>query len=161
MNKVRISQGRVMNSWFRYSLTLIVVCAVLVITIQYPDPFGFAIICTLSFLLIIAWTSIYLVEIDLKKKEYSDLTLVLGRRIGKTHSYPDIEDVFIKRFKTTRERQNYGTGSIHTESGVEYQAYVKFTNGVKLELTSDENKERLIENLDPILKKMNTTLRLL
>ena len=158
-DKIRISQGRVMNSWFRYTFTLIVFCSSFVIVVKLNTIVGFLIICILAFLLIIAWTSFYLLEIDLDKKEYGDYTIVLGRKMGEKRSYPKIEDVFIKKFNTSQNIVNYGTGRQYQIKDIEFTAYLKFTNDEKIELVSDTKEERLIQRLNPIVKKMQTSIR--
>lgn len=158
-NKIRIRQGRVMNGWFRYTFTLLVFCTAVVIVVMMNTIVGFLIMLGLAFLLVMAWTSFYLVEIDVEKKEYGDYTVVLGRKYGELKSYPEIEDVFIKKFNTTQQVQNYGTGRVYQSKDVEFQAYLKFTNDVKLELVSDKQEDRLVERLEPVVKKLRTSIR--
>ena len=158
-DKIRINQGRVMNGMFRYVATLAVFAVSVIITAKLNSIVGFIIILVLAFVLIMVWTSLYLVEIDLEKKEYGDYTVVLGRKFGELKSYPEIEDVFIKKFNTSQNVQNYGTGRTYNLRDVEYQAYLKFTDDVKVELVSDKNEDRLIKRLEPIVKKMRTTIR--
>lgn len=158
-NKIRINQGRVMNGWFRYAFTLVTFCSTIVIVAKFPNIFGFLVLLLLAFLLIMAWTSFYLVEIDMDKKEYGDYTVVLGRKSGGVKPYPGIEDVFIKKFNTTQHVTSYGTGSQHHVKDVSYQAYLKFTNEDRLELVSDKDENRLVERLEPVVKKLRTSIR--
>lgn len=148
-----------MSSWFRYVFSLVVFCSTVVILVKLNTIIGFLIICILAFLLIMAWTSFYLVEIDLDRKEYGDYTVVLGRKYGELKTYPGIVDIFIKKFNTTQNVQNYGTGRMHQFRDVLFQSYLKFTDDVKLELVSDKDENRLIERLEPIVKQMRTTIR--
>ena len=100
-----------------------------------------------SCLQILLWTTFRLLEIDSKNQTYSEFTSVLGRKFGPTHSYQGIEKVLL-------DRVSFGSKNAMTE----YDAYLKFQNGEKIFLVSDEDENELIERLQPTLKKLGTEI---
>ena len=158
MNKVRINQGRVMNSWFRYVGSLIIISMTIVVIVFLNSIYGFLLALVLAFLMILLWTSFHIVEIDLERKMYHDLTVVLGRKTGETKAFDSIEKVFINRVKFQQASNHYSTGARRIHHGFEYKAFVKFAHGETLFLVSDKDEKELIERLQPVLKKLGTEI---
>ncbi len=148
-----------MSGWFRYAFTLVAVCGSIVAVVKVNNEFGFIMVLILAFILILAWTSFYMVGIDTEEKTYSDWTVVMGRKYGSTKAYDEIEDIFIKKFNTTSSVVNYGTGRRYETKDTEFVSYLKFRSGVKLELVTDNELEELISRLKPIAKKLGTEIR--
>lgn len=144
---MRINQGRIFESSQRYLLTLLLVGSMVFFVIFFNNIIGFILMIIFSFLQILLWTTFRLLEIDAKNQTYSELTSVLGRKFGRTHSYQGIEKVFL-------DRVSFGAQNAITE----YDAYLKFQNGGKLFLISDEDEKELIDRLQPILKKLGTEI---
>ena len=158
MNKVRINQGRVLESGHRYMFTLLLICGMVASIIAVNNIFGFILMFVLSFLLILIWTSFYILEIDVEKKTYRDLTSVFGRTFGKAVDFNEIENVFIKSSIVSQTIHGFGPNS-YEKKDYEFDAYLKFTNGEKLFLVSDDDKKELVKRLQTVLKKLGTEIR--
>ncbi|MCP4460009.1 MAG: hypothetical protein GY816_18600 [Cytophagales bacterium] len=157
MNKVRINQGRVVDSGQRYMFSLLLVCGMIASIVAINNILGFIITLMLSSLMILMWTSFYVLEVDVEMKTYCDFTAVLGRKFGRVHPFDGIEKVFIKASAISQTIYGYGPNSYEKKT-YEYDAYLKFTDGQKLFLASDEDKSELAKRLQPILKKLGTEI---
>jgi len=157
MNKVRINQGRVLESSHRYMFSLLLICGMIASIVAVNNILGFIIMFVLSFLLILIWTSFYILEIDVENKTYADLTSVFGRKFGKAVAFDEIENVFIKSSVVSQTIHGFGPNS-YEKKNYEFDAYLKFTNGEKLFLVSDEDEKELRKRLKPVLKKLETEL---
>ena len=147
MNKVRINQGRVFESGQRYLFSLLLAGVMALVQIYLNSVLGFVLMIIVGCLLILLWTTFRLLEIDITSGTYSKFTSVLAYKFGRTQSYDGIEKIFI-------DRVFFGPRNTMTE----YDAYLKFENGERLFLVSDENEKSLIERLQPILKKLGTEI---
>ncbi len=157
MNKVRINQGRVVESGYRSMFSLLLVLGMIGSIIGLNNILGFIIVLALSSLMILMWTSFYILEIDMKSHTYFDFTSVIGFKFGERKSFDGIEKAFINKTSYTQQLHGYGPNSYNKKSHVA-KAYVKFLNGEKLFLVSDEDEKELIDRIQPILKKLDTRL---
>ena len=149
MNKVRINQGRVLESGQRYLISLLLVGGMVSSIIYMNNLAGFILLIVLSSLVILLWTSFHLLEIDPKSKTYGEFTSVLGRKFGRAHSFDGIERIYLDRVEFGSQNEM-----------VEYDAYVKFTNGEKLFLVSDEDEKELKKRLKPVIKKLGVEIEI-
>lgn len=145
---MRINQGRVLESGQRYLISFLLVGGVVSTIIYMNNLTGFILMMVLSSLMILLWTTFYVAEIDIKNQTYGERTSVLGRSFGRLHSYNGIEKVVI-------DRVTFGSKN----TMIEYDAYVKFTNGEKLFLVSDEDEKELSRRLKPVLKKLGVQIQ--
>lgn len=157
MNKVRINQGRVLNGTFRFFATLLVACASLVIVVKMNNPIGFAILVLIGFLLIPIWSAFYMLEIDLRNKIYSDVTMVLGRRFGDSNSFHELKEIYLK---PQQYKQNYNryTGAVVEIRTLKYDAYLKVDER-NIFLLSDEDESNLRKRLNSIAEKLGVSIR--
>lgn len=157
MNKIRINQGRVMNLMFRLTATLIAACASVVIVVKLNSPLGFAILCLIGLLLVPVWTAFYMLEIDLSNRVYSDVTMVLGKRYGKTIRFHELKEIYLKPQKYS---QNYHrrSGAVDTVKFMKFDAYIKIDDQ-NIFLISDEDEAELRKRLAPIAKKLYVDIR--
>lgn len=147
-----------MNSTFRFFATLIGVCMAMAIVVKMNNEMGFILLCVIAFVMIPIWTSFYLLEIDPDKKQYLDATVVMGRKFGRPNPYESIEDIFIKPQGYT---QNFHSrsGAVFENKSVKFDGYLKFSDGKKIFLISDEEKEDLKKKLKPFAEQLQTTIR--
>ena len=110
---------------------------------------GFILMMVLSSLIILLWTSFYIAEIDIDHQTYGERTSILGRSFGQVISYDGIEKIVI-------DRVAFVDGS--RGAAVQFDAHLKFTNGEKFFLVSDDDEKELIKRLQPILKKLRTEI---
>ena len=105
---------------------------------------------------LVLWTTLEYVEIDVTKKTIYNYVSFVGLKFGKRESFDGIEKIFINRRK-------YGRGSnifprsivnrVHYE--FVFQSYIKFSDGEKMEFAADHDCEKLIERL----KAMNSVFK--
>ncbi len=158
MNKVQINQGRTMIPTYRWSLSLVLLFAILVAFSLLPEVPAILVAGGLSFLTPLLWSSFYILEIDSVKKKVSEYTLIMGKPFFKTEtSFGSIEKIFINQNQTSQTMHSYA-GKVSTISNPEYQAYLKFQPQQKFFLISDRSIERLDARLEPIAKKLDTVV---
>ncbi|HEX5170668.1 MAG TPA: hypothetical protein VFW11_15955 [Cyclobacteriaceae bacterium] len=97
-------------------------------------------------------------EINLVTKKYREYSSILFFKHGEQQKFDEIERIFINASKVTTQIQTAHTtsGSIFTD--IEYNAYLKFSNGKKIFVTSRRNKKDLINQLQPIANRLETEL---
>jgi hypothetical protein len=97
-------------------------------------------------------------EIDIATKNYREYNSILFFKFGDHAKFDEIEKIFINEAKVTSQMQTAHTtsGSIFTH--IEYNAYLKFSDGKKIFLTSKKNKKALIGQLQPIANRLETEL---
>jgi hypothetical protein len=158
MSKIRINQGRIIPSQYRMLLTALAVFGIIALVSRYNNEIGFLICLSLAFIIFPLWTSYFMCEIDLTTKTYKDYYMIMGRQVGvKEGSFQTIQGVKILEAKTVQT--TYGMGaSGYTRHGREYSAYLLINENEKVFLISDENKEDLLFRLQPLLKKLDTSL---
>jgi len=157
MNKVLINQGRVLESGYRYMISLLLVCGMVVSIVAINNLIGFILMIALSSLLIMLWTTFYMLEIDIKNQTYLEFTAVLGYKFGTIHSFDGIEKIFIDAEVYSQKIYGYGPNA-HEMKSYEFKAYLRFSNGEKLFLVSDEDEKELIERLQSTVRKLKTQI---
>lgn len=144
MNKIRINQGRLINSPIRTLWTVLVISVIGYLMNTFNNQLGFVICLALSFSLFVVWTAFKMLEIDLVTSELTASKMIMGRSIGsKKQLFDRLRGVEISK----RDK----------ESGV-FSAFLALDINEKVFLISDEDKEDLLERLRPILKKMNAEI---
>jgi hypothetical protein len=145
MNKIRINQGRLINSPVRTLWTVAVISVIGYLMNAFNNQLGFAICLALSFSLLVVWTAFKVLEIDLSAKELTVSKLIMGRSMG--------------RHKRVFDRvRGVEISELDKDADV-YRAFLVLDENTKVFLISDEDKEDLLERLSPILKKLKTELR--
>jgi hypothetical protein len=159
MNKIRINQGRIIPSQYRFIITAGIIFGIFLLISRVNNELGFILCLVLSFGIFPVWTSFFMLEIDMKNNCYRDYYTIMGRsfgvKLGVFHAIHGAKILESKTIQTT-----YGMGaSGHTRHGREYSAYLLINENEKVFLISDEDKEDLLERLSPILKKLKTELK--
>jgi len=95
-------------------------------------------------------------EIDEAKKVYREYTsFFFLMKTGKTEGYESIERLFITRGKESQQMYTAHTTHSSTFENVVYNGYVKFSNGEKIHLLSEKNKDKLIKKLIPLKEALS------
>lgn len=89
-------------------------------------------------------------------KTYREYNSFLFIKNGQSKKYDGIEKIFINSGKVSQKVYTAHTLNSSTFKHVEYNAYLKFTNGTKIFLASDKNKIRLVNKVNAIARKLNT-----
>ena len=94
-------------------------------------------------------------EIDPSKNTYREYQSYLFIKKGKVTEYDQIEKIFVNATKVSQRMYTAHTSNSSTFSNVEYNAYLKFTDGVKIFLLSKKNKARLLARLEKVARALN------
>ncbi len=100
-------------------------------------------------------TTRYGIQINPASCSYKEYVNVLGMARGNWHAYGTIEKIFINARKTSQRmtsRGNYRTDIINTE----YIAYLKFEDGIKVQLDEDASKPKLLARIERYNQLLNT-----
>jgi hypothetical protein len=99
-------------------------------------------------------------EIDTVNKVYREYTsFFYFFKNGKKIKYSGIEKLYINRANVTQRMYSARTTQSSTFSNTEYNAYVKFDNGEKIQLLTKRNKETLLQELQKVAKSLNVPIQ--
>ncbi len=158
MNKIRINQGRILPSQFRFLLTLMVVGGIVAMTVYVNNEVGFLISILLAMLLLLVWTSFYMLEVDVSARTYQSCSAILGRPFFReVVRFDKIRGVAIREAnysQTMFSRSGIG----HTRRWKEYEAQLLLDESKMVVLISDEDRAELLVRLKPIVKKLGTEI---
>ncbi|NMM48557.1 hypothetical protein [Marinigracilibium pacificum] len=97
-------------------------------------------------------------SIDLDNNIYQDFIWLLGFKIGKKHSFEELDCIFYKTNSRIESRSDYSTANTVSNRKVEYDAYIRFSNNNKIHLGSYKNEKQLLDIVEPFAKSLNTRL---
>lgn len=89
-------------------------------------------------------------EIHPDSHQYREYVSFLFLKKGRPKRYESIERIFISSAKVSQRIHTAHTTKSATFTKVEYNAYLKFGDGVKIFLCSDRNKARLLQRLSEV-----------
>jgi hypothetical protein len=158
MNKIRINQGRILPSQFRFLLTLMTVVGIMAMTIYVTNEVGFMLSILFAMLLLLVWTSFYMLEVDVSAKTYQTYNAILGRAFFREEvRFEKIRGVVIKEANYSQTMYSR-SGIGHTWRWKEFEAQLLLDEDKKVILISDEDRQALLERLNPILKKLRAEI---
>jgi hypothetical protein len=105
---------------------------------------------------VLIFTSYEGTEINPALRTYREYNSILFIKKGKQKKYDSIEKIFINSGTVSQKVYTAHTSTAATFSSIEYNAYLKFTEGVKVFLFSEKNKSRLLKRLHEISRSLNT-----
>ena len=118
----------------------------------------FAIIgLAVSPLLPMLWSARTIVEINPIQKYFREYYWILGIKIGEKHFFDSIDKVYVNQVNKSRRMTSYG-GKVSTERYLEYVGFIKLNTGMTHELLRLRNKDLVFKKLEPVVKKLGTTL---
>ena len=97
-------------------------------------------------------------EIDPATKTFREYHSMLFFRRGEKEKYDGVENIFINSSKVSQTVHPAHTLDSATFNHVEYNAYLKFSDGKKIFLMSKKDKDVLIGQLQPIANRLETEL---
>ncbi|WP_421875574.1 hypothetical protein [Marinoscillum sp.] len=158
MNKVTINQGRVLPLTFRFFMTISVFGG-MALSMQHFDELVAVISCiVISFFLPLAWSSYYIVQIRPEEHEIHEGYWIMGLKKMSKRPYETIEKIYINANSLSQRATSYA-GQTATFSERQYQAFLKTSDGYKVELISSKSESDLMDRLKPIAKKLQTTIQ--
>ena len=110
---------------------------------------------------IIAVTSRNFLVFTMQDNTYWEYRWVLGFKFGKKEKFDSIEKLFINKINLVADVYKYSPVVVPNSSEVRsslYKCFIKFGNGEKMLLDSDEDKDKLINRLKEYNKILKTTL---
>ena len=90
----------------------------------------------------------YEFEIDKESGKYREYVRLLWMKLGKPVSYSNVEYCYITASKYSQKMQLKAANT--TLSGVEMNAYLKFSDGEKIHIARGRNKEKIISKISKI-----------
>jgi hypothetical protein len=94
-------------------------------------------------------------EIDKTEKAYREYNAFLFIKIGKKIKYIGIEKIFINTSKVKQQLYTAHTSHSSVFTNTEFNGYVKFEDGTKIQLLSNPKKEKLVSELQKIAEFLN------
>lgn len=97
-------------------------------------------------------------EVDPSARTYREYQSFLFIKKGKLKKYDGIEKIFVNSGRVSQKVYTAHTLQSSTFSSTEYNAYLKFNDGVKVFLLSKKNKVKLIAKLKNAGRILNVTV---
>jgi hypothetical protein len=158
---IKINQGY----WFPLIGRIVgfIFLVVIVLSFAVPaDSLGVYVIRIIPLVFcIIAVTSRNFLVLSMQDNTYWEYRWVLGFKFGKKEKFDSIEKLFINKIKLVADVYKYSPVVVPNSSEVRsslYKCFIKFGNGEKMLLDSDEDKDKLINRLKEYNKVLKTTL---
>jgi hypothetical protein len=104
----------------------------------------------------IIFTTHYRVSVDFDNKVFLDYVWILGARRGDLKRFEAIEYIFIKASNVSQTMHvRIASTTIRKEV---FDGYLKFSEEEKIHLMTMDDKDELIQKLNPIAKKLNAII---
>ena len=97
-------------------------------------------------------------EVYPASRTYREYNSFLLFRTGRQKGFQSIEKIFINSGKVTRRMYTAHTMNSSTFSNIEYNVYLKFSDGVKIFLFSGRNKNKIVRQAEHFARSLNTSL---
>ena len=94
-------------------------------------------------------------EIDKGEKEYREYNAFFFIKNGKKIKYTGIEKIFINTSKMKQRLYTAHTNHSSIFTNTEFNGFVKFDDGTKIQLLSNRKKEKLVSELKKISEFLN------
>ena len=90
---------------------------------------------------------------------YREYNSILFIKTGKGKKYESIEKIFINPVKVSQRMYSAHTMNSSTFQHIEYNAYLKFSDGEKIFLLSGKNRDRIRSRLKLVAETLNIPLQ--
>jgi hypothetical protein len=97
-------------------------------------------------------------EVNKTDKTYREYKSLFFMKTGKWEKYTDIEKIFVNSYNTTQKMHTAYMNRMSTFKNVEFNGYLKFVDGTKIQLLRTRKKTPLIESLKAIAKFLQVPL---
>jgi len=153
MKIIRIHKGKVFPLPFRLVAVAVVMVSVIKIMDTLPEPWSIFLSILVAALLPATWFATHVIIINEENKTIFDGAWIMGFKIGKLHSYHQIEKIFINSVKTSQTMYSLSNQK-NVVTDREYRAYLKVDDGTKFFLVSHPLEDRLKEKVTKIREKL-------
>ncbi len=148
-----INQGRSVPLTFRLVAMGLVIALIVWIIQNLPEMIAILSAIAFSMLIPMLWFSFQILTINPESKEIHYGTWVMGYKSGKPKKYTSLEKIFINKVKTSQNMYSQTNKGL-TVRGVEFHAYLKYDEGEKIFLDSDQDEKRLEDKMIKIREKL-------
>ena len=156
-NKVTINQGRVLPLPFRFFILIAVLAGMSFAMSNLPEIPAIMVCIVISFLIPLAWTTYYILQIIAESKTIKEGYWIMGIKKLSSRKYAGVDKVFVNISKSSQRATSYG-GQTATFQDQEFKAFLKTSDGQTVELISSKSEETLMNRLKPIQKKLETSI---
>ncbi len=153
-NKVKINQGRVLPWQFRFLGSVVILSFMFFALTNFGEMTAIVCCIGLSMLVPVLWSNYYILVIDPKQMEISEIILVAGFQKRSTKPLGEISHIFVNAV-AYEQRMASLSNRVHTRKLKQYKAFLKTTSGEKFFLLSATDLESMSNKLAPIRKKLN------
>jgi hypothetical protein len=94
-------------------------------------------------------------EINLSAKNFTEYKSFFFIKSGTRKTYSSMEKIFINTSKTRQQLYTAHTTKSSIFENLEYNAFLKFTDGTKVHLLKKRKKEDLLKKIDNLAKALN------
>lgn len=98
----------------------------------------------------------YFVAIDTERHMYYDGTIIFGIKSGSWAPYSALDVLYVKKHAYRQTMNSRGTSS--TVRTTQYDGYLRFTDGEKIQLVNERSREAAVTRMTPIAKQMGLDL---
>jgi hypothetical protein len=97
-------------------------------------------------------------EINKAAKSYFDYKSFFFLKSGEKKNYDDVEKIFVSTSKTTERLHTAHTSHSSTFQHLEFNGFIKFNNGEKIQLLRKRKKSDLIRGLEKVASFLNVPI---
>lgn len=97
-------------------------------------------------------------EVNKKDKTYREYKSFFFLKTGEWEKYVDIEKIFVNSFHTTQKMRTAYMNQSSTFKNVEFNGYLKFVDGTKIQLLRTRKKTALVKSLQGIAQFLQAPL---
>ena len=98
------------------------------------------------------------IEFNSFRKTYKPYYSFFFLKAGKARTYGEVEKIFVNANKVSQKIYTAHTLNSSTFKNIEFDAYIKFSNGNKAYLLSNKSKRKLMDNLQGLSLAMQTSI---
>jgi hypothetical protein len=144
------------GSLFPWPFLLIgIILLIVAVPLAFEKPFVGTILIAVSGFILTAYEG---TVINKESRSYVEYKSFFFIKSGKTKSYSEVEKIFINKSKTTQRLYTAHTTHSSIFSNHEFNAFLKFDNGVKVKLKTKRNKAHLMKFLHPVSLFLSTSI---
>jgi len=154
---IRVNQQLLLPSSIRWVVMLILGATIIKVALQalaFEAPRLQAVAIVVGFaavVLFLVFTTRWVLEVNVQHKTWKHALRILGFHLGISKPFNAIERVFINKLRMKQNAMPVVPGLpslLPSYSEYLYKAFLKFDDGEKLELLTDNNKEKLLCTLN-------------
>lgn len=147
--KIDIRYGSLFPWPFQFIAGIVLIIAASLIIERTIVAFAFVILCGLVL------TASEGTEIDLKEQTFREYKSFFFIKTGTKEQYSGIEKIFINAFKSRQQMYTAHTTKSSIYENIEYNAFLKFDDGTKVQLLQRRKKADLMKRVKKIASELD------